>query len=283
MYKRYILINFPGLGVGDLKNSSSSNHSLEQLLKYAHENSLNLDLTALEEIGLDAFVKYNNASARKSSVTARLAVREIHGTDDFSAFNEIGGGDNEHLPVYSAFVERDSDDAVFAISIGSDETLIPSYEFIESPSDVDIKLDLIDVVSAPLVRNEFIVATMTDYREAALEGNATLACACLSQLSKLVEELLPLLGTDDALMVVSSTAIDATGDHREFKNELTPMFYTSPVSQTNDLGLRLLSDIGPSIAEFFDIDKSNLIGASMAKWMKIPENPHEEVDSTVHS
>ena len=275
MQKRFILINFPGLGVGDLKNSSSSNHSLEQLLKYAHETDLKLDLSGLESIGLNAFVNYSNATARKSSVTARLAAREIHGMDDFSAYNELGGGDKEHLPVYSSFVEHKDDDAVFAISIGCDETLIPSYEFIESLTDVDIKFDLIDVVSAPLVRNEFIVATMSDFREAALEGNPTFACACLSQLSLLIKELIPLLGSDDALMVVSTTAIDATGEGREFRNELSPMFYYSPISQTHDLGLRLLADIGPSIAQFFNLERNNLVGASMAKWMKNEENPHE--------
>lgn len=282
MHKRFILINFPGLGVGDLKNSSSSNHSLEQLLKYAYENELNLDLSGLEAIGLNAFVKYDNSTARKTSVTARLASREIHGTDDFAAYNELGGGDNEHLPVYASFVEPEDENSVFAISIGADETLIPSYEFIESLSDIDVKLDLIDVVGAPLVRNEFIFATMGDFRDAALEGNATFACACLSQLSQTINELLPMLGADDALMVVSTTAIDATTS-REFRNELTPMFYHSVQCQTQDLGLRLLSDIGPSIAQFFDIERSNLVGASMAKWMKIDENPHEEADSTVHS
>lgn len=288
MFSRYVIVNFPGLGVGDVKNSSSSNHSIEQLLKYAKEEGLVFELSGLEKIGFDAFVKYEGSEARKSSVTARLASKSIHGTDDFAAFQELGGGDENRLPVYSRFVDSGNpENDVFLISIGNDESIVPAFEFIETFNDAETKDSLLDVVSAPLTRNEFVIANFTDFREAALEGNSTFAVACLAHLSKTVNEILPLIGSNDGLMVVSTTAIDATSNTREFKNELTPMMYHSPSGQISDLGLRLLSDVGPSIAEFFDLERKTLIGASMGKWMfggkKIEENPQDSSQSPIHS
>lgn len=92
-----------------------------------------------------------------------------------------------------------------------------------------------------------------------------------------------MLGTHDGFMVTSTTAIDATISPAEFRNELTPMMYYSPVGQTYDLGLRLLADIGPSIAEFFNRDRAELIGASMGKWMAPAQNPQESEQSPIHS
>jgi phosphopentomutase len=286
MHSRFILINFPGLGVGDVRNSSSSNHSVEQLLKYGYDKQLNLDFSGLESIGFDAFVKYSGSQPRKTSVTARLASKSIHGNNDFSAFNELGGGDERTLPVFSQFAsgqEELADSDVFVISIGSDESIVPSFEFLHAQSDEEVSTQLMDVIEAPLVRNEFIVANYIDFREACLEANPTFALACLAQLSKLVSEILPKLGSSDGLMVISTTAIDATSQKPQFRNELTPMMYHTPMGQIHDLGLRLLSDIGPSIAEFFDLNRKSLVGASMGKWMNVSENPQDSASSPIHS
>lgn len=290
MSSRFILINCPGLGVGDVRNSSPVDHSLEQLLKYAVEKELVFDLSGLESIGFDAFIRYQGSSARKSSVTARLASRNVHGNEDFEAFAELGGGDATHLPVYSGFTQStdiDAEDDIFTISIGSDESIVPAYEHIATESDGDVRMHLLDVLSAPLVRNEFIVANFGDFREAALETNPTFAGACLAHLSKTVGEVLPLLGATDGLMVLSTTAIDCTVNQPTFRNELTPMMFHTPVGQTHDLGLRLLSDVGPSIAEFFGRDRTSLIGASMGKWMapleETLQNPQEQGQSPIHS
>jgi hypothetical protein len=285
MHSRLIVINVPGIGVGDVRNSSSSNHSLEKLLRHAYENDLNVDFSGLESIGLNAFVNYDGSVARKSSVTARLAARSIHGLDDFAAMSEMGGGDETHLPIYSQFASG-SDGAetdVFLVSIGNDETIVPAFEYIEALTDGEVKENLLDVVSAPLVRNECIVATFGDFREASSESNPTFALACLQQISKIVDEILGLLGTDDALLFISATAIDATSTPAEYRNELTPMMFHTPVGQTHDLGLRLLSDVGPSIAEFFSLNKSQLIGASMGKWMFAHQNPQESEQTPIHS
>ena len=294
MPSRFVLINCPGLGVGDVRNSSSSNHSIEKLLKYAYESQLNCDLSGLETIGFEAFVKYQGNVARRSSVTARLASRKIHGLNDFEALNEAGGGDEAHLPVFATFSGSESEntqDDIFPISIGSDESIIPSFEHFFVESDSGTRENLIEVCSAPLVRNEFVLATFSDFREAALEANPTFAAACLVHLSKTISDLLPLLGANDGLMVLSTTAIDVTAAKPEFRNELTPMMYHTPMGQIADLGLRLLSDVGPSIAEFFGLDRRSLIGASMGKWMaaiqdstnKQEENPQEQSQSQLHS
>lgn len=286
MHSRFILINCPGLGVGDVRNSSSSNHSIEQLLKYGHDKELNLDLSGLESIGFDAFVRYTGASPRKTSITARLASKVVHGNDDFAAFNELGGGDERSLPVFSQFSsggEDGNDSDVFLISIGSDESIVPSFEYLPAESDEEVTNQLLDVIDAPLVRNEFIVANYIDFREAALEANPTFALACLAQLSKVVSKILPKLGSRDGLLVMSSTAINATVVKPQFRNELTPMMYHTPLGQVHDLGLRLLSDIGPSIAEFFNLNRKSLVGASMGKWMTVEENPQDRVQSPIHS
>ncbi len=284
MHSRMVIINMPGLGVGDLKNSSSTNHSIEQLLKDAYKKDLQIDLSGLESIGFNSFVKYEGSIARKSSVTARLAAKKVHGDDDFSAFNELGGGDLEKLPVFSQFADSDEDSSgVFLISIGNDETIVPAYEFIESESDGEALENLLDVISAPLVRNECIVTNLTDYRQAAIECNATLALACIAQVSTYLKKIFGLLGSDDLMIFLSTTAIDATASKSEFKNELTPMMVYSPTCQTHDLGLRLLADIGPSIADFFGLDKSSLIGASMGKWMFPAENPQDGRQTQLHS
>ncbi len=286
MHSRFILINCPGLGVGDVRNSSPTNHSVEQLLRYSQNQQLNLDLSGLESIGFDAFVRYNGSSPRKASVTARLASKVVHGNDDFSAFNELGGGDDKTLPIFSQFSsghEENSQDDVFLISIGNDESLVPSFEYIEALSDEEVSIQLMDVIEAPLVRNEFVVANYTDFREVSLEANPTLALACLSQLSKAISKILPKLGSSDGLLVVSTTAINATLEKPQFRNELTPMMFHTPMGQVHDLGLRLLSDIGPSIAEFFGIERRSLIGASMGKWMNIKQNPQDSPSSHIHS
>lgn len=286
MFSRFVLINCPGLGVGDVKNSSSSNHSIEQLLKYAYEQQFVFDLSGLESIGFDAFVKYTGSKARISSVTARLASRSIHGNEDFEAFNELGGGDTGHLPVFSIFPNETSEeknDDIFLISIGSDESIVPSFEHISTETDADARENLIEVMSAPLTRNECVVVTLGDFREAALEANPTFAAACLAHLSKTVADVIPLLGTTDGLMVMSTTAIDATAAVPEFRNELTPMLFHTPVGQSHDLGLRLLADIGPSIAEFFERDRKSLTGASMGKWMFPNRYPQEQTQSPIHS
>ena len=231
MFSRFVLINCPGLGVGDVKNSSPSNHSLEQLLKYAYEQQLVFDLSGLESIGFDAFVKYNGAAPRKSSVTARLAARKIYGTEDFDAFNELGGGDDSHLPVFSNFSKsksEDSSDEIFLTSIGIDESIVPSFEHIFAETDADVRASLIEVMSAPLTRNECVVATFADFREAAVESNPTFAAACVAHLSKTIADVMALLGSDDGMMVLSTTAIDATATKPEFRNELTPMMYHTP-------------------------------------------------------
>lgn len=286
MFSRFILINCPGLGVGDVRNSSSSNHSIEKLLKYAYEQQFVFDLSGLESIGFDAFVKYKGSKARKSSVTARLASRVVYGNEDFEAFNELGGGDPSHLPVFSAF-PQDTDegehDGIFLISIGNDESIVPSFENINVESDADARENLIEVMSAPLTRNECVIVTFGDFREAARQANPTFAAACLAHLSKTVSDIIPLLGSSDGLMVLSTTAIDATNPRPEFRNELTPMLYHTPLGQTHDLGLRLLSDVGPSIAEFFGRDRRGLIGASMGKWMVGDQNPQEQTQSHIHS
>lgn len=106
MHSRFVLINCPGIGVGDVRNSSSSDHSIEQLLRYAAEKDLNLDLAGLESIGFDAFVRYSGAEPRKTSVTARLAARNVYGLEDFDALNELGGGDEQHLPIFPGFPKR---------------------------------------------------------------------------------------------------------------------------------------------------------------------------------
>ncbi len=290
MASRFVLINCPGLGVGDVRNSSPSDHSIERLLKYAYEKELVFDLSGLESIGFEAFVRYRGSVARKSSVTARLASRHVHGYEDFDAFAELGGGDATHLPLYSNFTETtttDSEDDIFLISIGSDESIVPAFEHIPVESDGDARHHLLDVLAAPLIRNEFIVANFCDFRDAALDANPTFAGACLAHLSKTVGEILPLLGATDGLMVLSTTAVDCTVSKPEFRNELTPMMYHTPLGQTHDLGLRLLSDVGPSIAEFFGRDRSSLIGASMGKWMapleENRENPQEQGQSPIHS
>ena len=286
MFSRFILINFPGLGVGDVRNSSGSDHSLEQLLKYVYDQQLVFDLSGLESIGFDAFVRYDGAQARKSSVTARLASRKIYGEDDFAALNELGGGDENHLPVFSEFSQSSSEepgDDIFLISIGADESLVPAYEHIITDSDAQTKDELIDVISAPLVRNECVVVTLGDFREAALEGNPTFAAACLAHLSKTVSDIMPLLGSADGLLVLSTTSIDATATKPEFRNELTPMMFHAPMGQIHDLGLRLLADVGPSIAEFFGRDRTSFIGASMGKWMAVQENPQEQPQTPIHS
>lgn len=284
MHSRLIILNVPGLGVGDVRNSSSSNHSIEKLLRYAVENELRIDFSGLETIGFNAFVKYDGTGTRKSSVTARLASKSIHGMDDFAAMTELGGGDDTHLPVFSQFTGHENpDDDVFLISIGADETIVPAFEFIEALADGEVKDSLLDVIAAPLVRNECIVATCEDFRIAASENNATFALACMAQISQLVAEILPYLGSSDALMLVSPTAIDATSSPSEYRNELTPLMYHTPTGQIHDLGLRLLSDIGPTIAEFFALDKTRLIGASMGKWMITGENPHTDAQTPIHS
>ena len=90
-------------------------------------------------------------------------------------------------------------------------------------------------------------------------------------------------------MAFSSTAIDASIENNEnntennFRNELLPMFFYTPSGQTNDLGLRLLCDIGPSIADFFDIDRSNFAGATMGKWLFKKSNPQIEQETSLHS
>ena len=286
MFSRLILINVPGLGVGDVRNSSASNHSIEQLLKYGHEKGLSLDFSGLESIGFDAFVKYSGSLPRKSSVTARLAAKTIHGNNDFIAFNELGGGDEKTFPVFSQFSHAQDDgtaDDVFVISIGSDESIVPAFEYLPAASDQEISTQLKDVIDAPLVRNEFIVANYIDFREAALEANPTLALAYLAQISDTISQILPKLGSGDGLIVLSTTAINAVEKSPKFRNELTPMMFHSPLGQTHDLGLRLLSDVGPSIAEFFNLNRRSLVGASMGKWMTTNENPQETTSSPIHS
>ena len=63
---------------------------------------------------------------------------------------------------------------------------------------------------------------------------------------------------------------------------LQRLFYT-PTGKTHNLGLRLLCDVGPSIAEFFGIERSKLIGASMGKWFFDDSNPQLEEESSLHS
>lgn len=286
MFSRFVLINCPGLGVGDVRNSSSSNHSIEKLLKYVYEQQFVFDLSGLESIGFDAFVKYKGSKARRSSVTARLASRVVYGNEDFDAFNELGGGDPSHLPVFSVFPQeshKEQRDDIFLISIGQDESIVPSFEHINTASDADARENLIEIMSAPLIRNECVIVTFGDFRQAALEANPTFAAACLAHLSKTVADVIPFLGSSDGLMVLSTTAIDATNAKPEFRNELTPMLYHTPAGQTHDLGLRLLSDVGPSIAEFFGRDRKGLIGASMGKWMFGDQNPQEQTQSPIHS
>ena len=100
MFKRFILINCPGLGVGNIRNTSSSEHSLEKLLKYAYTKDLKPNLAGLETIWLGAFVKFASPIARKVSTTAMLAAKTIHGEDDFSAYIEIGGGDKDNMGIW---------------------------------------------------------------------------------------------------------------------------------------------------------------------------------------
>ena len=285
MFKRFVLINCPGIGVGNIRNTSSSDHSLEKSLKYAFHKELKPDLAGLETLGLDAFIKVETAIARKNSVTAALAAKSIHGEDDFSAYIELGGGDSENMPLWGILED------ITLISIGSDETVLPVSEFLEAQSDGEVCSTLIEVLQAPLVRNELIIATLIDYREAASECNPTFAIACLSGFSRLVEESIKFLGTDDALIALSTTAIDASKEpieeddtcRNEFRNELLPMFYYTPTGQTHDLGLRLLCDVGPSIAEFFGIDRTELTGASMGKWFSNVTNPQLDDQSSLHS
>lgn len=284
MYKRFVLINCPGIGVGNIRNTSQNDHSLEKSLKYAFSKELKPDLAGLENIGLSAFVKVHTAIARKSSVTAQLAAKTIHGDDDFSAYIELGGGDSENMPLWAML------DDITLISIGMDETVLPMSEYLHTESDGEVCKTLLEVLDAPLVRNELIVATLADYREAASECNPTFAIACLSQFSRLVEASISKLGGDDALIALSTTAIDASKEanedakcKNEFRNELLPMFYFTPTGQTHDLGLRLLCDVGPSIAEFFDIDRSELTGASMGKWFTKAANPQLDEESSLQS
>lgn len=284
MFKRFVLINCPGIGVGNIRNTSANDHSLEKSLKYAFQKELKPDLGGLETLGLDAFVKVAINIARKTSVTAQLAAKTIHGEDDFGAYIELGGGDSENMPVWALLED------VTLISIGSDETVLPMSEFLQTDSDASTCATLIDVLQAPLVRNELVVATLSDFREAALDCNPTFAIACLSGFSKLVESAIKEIGNEDALIALSTTAIDASkmpnedeDCKNEFRNELLPMFYYTPAGQTHDLGLRLLCDVGPSIAEFFNIDRSELTGASMGKWFAKAANPQLEPDSSLHS
>ena len=283
MFKRFILINCPGIGVGNIRNTSSNDHSLEKILKYAFKKDLKLNLSGLETIGLDAFVKYAGPVARKVSTTAQLAAKTIHGLDDFEAYIELGGGSKDSMPIWGNLND------VNLISICNDETLLPTSEFIEVQSDGEACEAVLDCIKAPLVRNELIVATLGDYREAAIDKNPTFATACLSQFSKLIEECIKDIGADDALLALSTTAIDASVEPLDelvtnnFRNELLPMFFYTPTGKTFDLGLRLLCDIGPSIAEFFDLDRSELEGASMGKWFYHDSNPQIEQDSSLHS
>ncbi|MFN8015069.1 MAG: hypothetical protein U0R17_00480 [Acidimicrobiia bacterium] len=286
MFKRFVLINCPGLGAGDVRNSSGSNHSIEKLLRYSKDNDLVFDLSGIEQIGFDAFIKYQGASPRKSCITARLASRKVYGIDDFDAFTELGGGDDLHMPVFSVLSQPTSEDAndeVFVISIGNDESIVPAYEYIETGSDIEALEKLIDVVSAPLIRNELVVANLSDFREASMEGNPTLALACLVNISKNCLEMYPHLGTNDGFMFLSTTAIDPTVANSEFQNELTPMMFHSPTCPIYDLGLRLLSDVGPTIAEFFGRKRNMFIGASMGKWMFAEQYPQEEPISHIGS
>ena len=282
MYKRFVVINSPGIGVGNIRNTSSNDHSLEKLLKCAYKKDLKPNLSGLETLGLEAFVKYSGTVARKVSSTALLASKKIHGTDDFSAYIEMGGGDQNSLPIWGRLND------VNIVSIANEETILPSDEFIEAKSDVESATQLLECMNSPLVRNELIIVTLNDYREAALENNPTFAIACLSQFSIMINEAIKLLGNVDALLALSSTAIDASREvedmgENEFRNELLPMFFYTPTGKTHNLGLRLLCDVGPSIAEFFGIERSKLIGASMGKWFFDDSNPQLEEESSLHS